>query len=265
VGIEWRRIRQLVISHLHPDHFGLAAEIRGLSGAAVLMHRVEAARMLPAWRDRDAVARHWAWLAEHGVPPADSEEIAQTSHGVAEFIDAVEVDRELEDGDRLPLEEGELEVLWTPGHSPGLISLYLRERRLYFSSDHIIQKITPNIGLYGASAANPLADYLASLARVRELEIDLILPSHGRPFNGHREWIAATEEHHRGRCRRMLDAVSSAARTAYEVVGFEWGPHLSPLNERFAVAETLAHLEYMRQQGRVETWRENGLVYWRKA
>jgi len=265
IGITWRDVRRLVISHMHPDHFGLMAEVKELSGAEVLMHRVEAAHLLPRWRDRGVVGRHWEWLAEHGVPASDSEEIGQASVGVAEFVETAEADRVLEDGDRLAVEGGELEVLWMPGHSPGLLTLYWRERRLYFSSDHIIEKITPNIGLFSNAQGDPLADYLRSLDRLRSIEIDQILPSHGHPFNGHHEWIAATERHHRERCGRMLAAVAEAARTAYEIVPFEWGEHLSPLNERFAVAETLAHLEYMRRRGEVESRRDGGVVKWRKV
>ncbi len=263
-GIAWRDIRQLIITHTHPDHFGLAAEVRRLSGAHILMDRAEAA-VIPHYRDPESLARQMAWLAENGVPPEEGQEVAQASVGIAEFIDPVEADRTLEDGDRLPVEGGELQTLRTPGHSPGLLTFYFTPRRLYFSSDHIIEKITPNIGLHARSAANPLADYLASLERLKPLSIDQILPSHGHPFSGHQAWIAATEEHHRLRCDRMLAAVADGARTAYQVVGVEWGFHLSPLGERFAVAETLAHLEYMRRQGLVECARHDGLVRWRKV
>ncbi len=264
VGIDWNEIRQLVITHLHPDHFGLMAEVKQQSGAEVLMHRVEATYLLPRWRDRHVVARHWEWLSEHGVPPADSEEIGQASRGVAEFVETTEPDRLLDDGESLPVEGGSLQVLWTPGHSPGLITLYSPERRLYFSSDHVIQKITPNVGLFSSAMGDPLADYLKSLDRLRRLDIDLILPSHGHPFTGLREWIAATELHHRDRCERILAATAGTPRTAYEIIPFEWGDHLSPLNERFAVAETLAHLEYMRRQGCVEPIRDGSVLRWRK-
>ena len=73
----------------------------------------------------------------------------------------VKVDRRLSDGDRLKVKGGELETLWTPGHSPGLLTFYFPQRKLYFSSDHMVEKITPNIGLHSHSAKNPLADYLA--------------------------------------------------------------------------------------------------------
>jgi glyoxylase-like metal-dependent hydrolase (beta-lactamase superfamily II) len=264
LGVEWPQIRQLLLTHIHPDHFGLAAEIQRLSGAEILLHRAEAAWM-PRWQQEDSLSRHAAWLEEHGVAHGESGEISQAFVGVAEFIEVVETYRTIEDGERLPVEGGELQVLWTPGHSPGLLTLYWPERRLYFSSDHIIERITPNVGVHSDSAGNPLGDYLASLQRVRRLEIDCILPSHGPPFGGHRAWIDATMEHHRLRCERMLAAVAERERTAYEVAVVEWGTHLSPLAERFAVAEALAHLEYMRRGGRVEPRREGGVVRWSKT
>jgi glyoxylase-like metal-dependent hydrolase (beta-lactamase superfamily II) len=262
--VGWHQIRQLLLTHIHPDHFGLAGEIQRLSGADILLHPAEAARM-PLWREEGFLSQHSSWLEEHGVPPDESGEIAQASVGVAEFIEVVDNYRTIEDGERLPVEGGEIQTLWTPGHSPGLLTLYWPDRRLYFSSDHIIERITPNIGLHAYSSENPLADYLASLDRVRRLDIDCILPSHGPPFGGHRAWIDATLEHHRTRCQRMLAAVAERPRTAYEVATVEWGTRLSPLAERFAVAEALAHLEYMRRQGRVESRREDGMVRWRKT
>ncbi len=260
-GAGWSDIRQILISHLHPDHFGLAAEVQRQSGATILMHAAEAALATPRFLD-DFFSKHTAWLAEHGVPADETEEIAQASRGVEEFIEMVQPDRTLGDGDRLPVAGGNLEVWWTPGHSPGLLTFYWPQRKLYFSSDHLIEKITPNIGLHSHSSQNPLGDYLASLERIKEKEIDLVLPSHGHPFGGHREWIVATEKHHRDRCGRMLAAVATRPLTAYEVVNVEWGS-LSPLNERFAVAETLAHLEYIRRQGRVASVPDDGLIRWK--
>src|SRR5579885_1956822 len=158
---------------------------------------------------------------------------------------------------------GEIEALLTPGHSPGLLTFYFAGRKLYFSSDHMVEKITPNVGLHGHSSGNPLGDYLASLERVRELDIDWVLPSHGQPFRNHRDWICATMLHHEARCRRMHSAVAATPRTAYEVAAAEWGRRLSPLNERFAMAEALAHLEYLRRQGQVAAVRDGNLIRWR--
>jgi len=265
VGMEWTDIRQIVLSHLHPDHFGLAAEVKRRSGAPLAMHRVEADLVLPRWRDEDFLVRHTSWLAEHGVPAAESEQISQASRGITEFIEPVEADQKLEDGDRIPVRGGVLELIWSPGHSPGLLTLYLPQRKLYFSSDHMIEKITPNIGLHSHSAENPLADYLRSLERVHALDIDLILSSHGQPFHGHHAWIAATQEHHRTRCQQMIEALAAAPQTAYQLLAAVWGNHLSPLNQRFAVAETLAHMEYLRQQGRVAPRRAEGVVRWEKV
>ncbi|SRR5579884_80846 len=263
IGVQWTQIRRLIITHLHPDHFGLAAEVRERSANGIWMHKAEAALLSPRFMDNDLFSEQSAWLIENGAPRDATEEIAQASQGISEFIDMFSPDGFLEDGDRIPVQEGEIEALLTPGHSPGLLTFYFAGRKLYFSSDHMVEKITPNVGLHGHSSENPLGDYLASLKRVRELDIDWVLPSHGQPFRGHRDWICATMQHHEARCRRMQATVAEAPRTAYEVAAAEWGRHLSPLNERFAMAEALAHLEYLRRQGRVAVVRDGPLIRWR--
>ena len=72
LGVSWPEIRQLVLSHIHPDHFGLAAEIQQLSGAEVLMHPVEAGGMTPDYFDHDFFLSHSAWLLTSGEMPLPS-------------------------------------------------------------------------------------------------------------------------------------------------------------------------------------------------
>src|SRR5581483_3298229 len=72
IGVPWTDIRRLIITHLHPDHFGLAAE-------------------------------QSAWLTENGAPRDETEEIAQASRGISEFIDMFSPEGFLEDGDRIPI------------------------------------------------------------------------------------------------------------------------------------------------------------------
>jgi glyoxylase-like metal-dependent hydrolase (beta-lactamase superfamily II) len=113
-------------------------------------------------------------------------------------------DRLLSGGETIATAHGALEVLWTPGHSPGHVCLYDRERRVLISGDHILQHISPNIGWQPGRDA--LGEFLSSLDRIAALDVDLILPSHGAPFTGHREWVRKTHEHHAERCARIVDA-----------------------------------------------------------
>jgi glyoxylase-like metal-dependent hydrolase (beta-lactamase superfamily II) len=170
-------------------------------------------------------------------------------------------DRILFGGEDIETAIGPLRTHWTPGHSPGHLCLYSPQRKLLFSGDVMLEHITPNISWDPHTDA--LADFLGSLAGLGELDIDLILPSHGDPFSGHRNWIAETVGHHRERCDQIYGLVSSAPRTAHLLVAELWRKKLSPINHHFAVFEVLAHLEHMQRQGRVHTREHEGALEWR--
>jgi len=163
-------------------------------------------------------------------------------------------------GEELPTALGPLEIVWTSGHSPGHICLYSRPHRLLFSGDQIIENITHNIGWH--PGRDMLAECLESLDRLAALDIDLILPSHGDPFSGHRAWIAETVGHHRERCDEILNLLEQSPRTAHQMVGVMWRNRLSPINHHFAIFEVLAHLEHLRRQGKVGHRGSNGTLEW---
>lgn len=152
-------------------------------------------------------------------------------------------------GETIAILDGCLEAIWTPGHSPGHLCLYERRRRLLFSGDHMLENISPNIGWQPEE--DPLGAYLESLRKTAELDIDLILPSHGPPFRGHREWIANAFAHHRERCDRILELLQGAPKAAHALVAELWIRPLSRFHYRFAIYEVLAHLEYLRRLGQV--------------
>src|SRR5256886_15123590 len=113
-----------------------------------------------------------------------------------DYVSVVEADALLEGPERLPMAATELEVVWTPGHSRGHCCFYWPARRVLFSGDHLLPKISPNIGLHPQSGADPLDDYLGSLERIPRLEVNLVLPAHGDSFSDHCGRIAAIMLHH---------------------------------------------------------------------
>jgi glyoxylase-like metal-dependent hydrolase (beta-lactamase superfamily II) len=157
--------------------------------------------------------------------------------------------RRLEGGESFDALHGEWRIVHTPGHAPGHVCLYDPVRRLLLSGDHVLEHISPNIGWMPGIDA--LGEYLASLDTLAALDVDLILPSHGAPFTGLKGWIAATRSHHQERSGNVLSALDAGPRTAHEVVLTLWTRELSPFHYRFALFEALAHLEYLRRQGRV--------------
>ncbi|HEU0052818.1 MAG TPA: MBL fold metallo-hydrolase, partial [Longimicrobium sp.] len=166
-------------------------------------------------------------------------------------------------GERGPLPGGGgWEWIHTPGHSPGHVTIYHPERRILIAGDHVLPHISPNIGA-DIYADDPLSDYLASLARLRDLPVDLVLPSHGAPFDGLAARVDAIAAHHAERNERIL-ALLESPRTAYEVALGVWGD-LPPANLLHAIRETLAHLIYLKRHGQVASESVGGADLWRRA
>jgi glyoxylase-like metal-dependent hydrolase (beta-lactamase superfamily II) len=259
------RIRRILITHIHPDHFGLAAELRRRSGAELVIHRLEVALMEPRYAGAEDLVRDVAaWLSKNGVPSKEAEFIKSASMAAREFVSVVEPDTLLEGAERVPFEGGPLIVTWTPGHSPGHCCFYWPERRLLFSGDHLLPKISPNIGLHPQSGADPLTDYLGSLDRIRRLEVSLVLPAHGDPFTDHRARIDAIVQHHRERKDAVVALAAGGPQSGWELAGrlFKGVMERNVFQQRLALQETLAHCQSLAQEGRLAKQVAEGLVRW---
>jgi glyoxylase-like metal-dependent hydrolase (beta-lactamase superfamily II) len=259
-SIGWHEIRQIVLTHMHPDHMGMAAHLLELTGAELAMHQAEADHL----RLVTGGDRRIPWLQEayslSGVPLSLETKMEEHFSTIRESFHPLDPGRLFVGGEQLETALGPLEIVWTSGHSPGHICLYSRERKLLFSGDQILENITPNIAWH--PGRDMLAEFLDSLAALALLDIDLILPSHGEPFSGHRAWIAETIGHHQERCDEILNLLVESPRTAHQMVGQMWRRELSPINHHFAIFEVLAHLEHLKRQGKVRHRHENGALEW---
>jgi glyoxylase-like metal-dependent hydrolase (beta-lactamase superfamily II) len=262
LGIAWSDIRSVLLTHIHPDHMGLVRRVIALTGASLMVHRADV-RLVAEVAE---VHRFLAWqhkiFIASGVAPEMLGVLEGTHAEVEKSLYRLEPDVALAGGETIETAAGELQVIWTPGHSPGHVCLYLAPRRVLFSGDHILEHISPNIGWHDDHDA--LGDYLTSLDRIAALEIDLILPSHGAPFAGHREWVAKTRAHHAERCNLLLGGLDGESKTAAELIPSVWNRPLSPFHYRFALFEVLAHLEHMARTGRVRAVEEAGVTRWSK-
>ena len=261
LGLGWGAIREIVISHMHPDHVGAAAEIRRRSGAPVRMHPAEAALVAP--RDgSEFFAKTESYLSENGVPEEHIATMKKGARAVANDMERFVPDLEITDRETLSYNGGSLEVLLTPGHSPALLTFYNADARILISTDALLERITPHIGVHPFYGGDPLSEYLESLGRLGRLEVERILPSHGDPFGGHAECIEAVQRHHARRLDKIHGVVDGNELHAYAVAGVVWGEDRSLIDRRFAMAEALSHLEHLRRSGRVERSQPDGVAYW---
>ena len=261
VGVTRESLKYVVLTHAHPDHYGLAGPVRDWSGAAVALHEEEerlARRFVDRWpEDRAHTSEVFARL---GVPAQVAGAFLRASDVIHGFYAAFHPDIVLA-GPRGPLPGGGgWEWIHTPGHSPGHVTVYHPRRRILITGDHVLPRISPNIGadLY---ADEPLSDYLASLRQLRELPVDLVLPSHGEPFADLAARIDVLLAHHDERNAQILAFLASGARTVFEVARGVFGD-LPPENLLHAVREALAHLRYLRRHARVRPHDDAGVERW---
>ena len=250
-------ITTLVLTHAHPDHVGLSGLIQTASGAPVYMLAGEDRRLFGVWT-ADGGDMYEALAAMYAANGFTSEEVAaarkltERTRGILR-LPPPETVRLLDDGDTLRLGAHTYTAIWTPGHSDYHLCL-LRDDGLFIAGDHILPAITPNIGWYPNARPDPLRDYFAALAKVRDLPARLVLPGHGRPFTGLAARVDELRRHHEERGDQILAILDSASGDldANSVATVLFGARLrSDDDRRFALVEALAHLEYLRGEGRV--------------
>ena len=242
-GLSTEAIAQVVLTHKHADHIGLAREIHDRSGARVFVHE----------DDWDGVtnldARHVEFvplvrrrLRDFNTPEADIENLTRfLGHG-KRFARQTPAEK-LRDGQTFTISGRELEVIHTPGHTQGSISL--RYGRHLFSGDHVLPTITPNIGAGELRRSGMMRRFLNSLDRVAPLQADdlVVLPGHGQPFSNLAERCAELKAHHGQREQAILEIVRSGEpKTVYEIARALW-PKLPGYHLVLGTAEVNAHLE----------------------
>jgi glyoxylase-like metal-dependent hydrolase (beta-lactamase superfamily II) len=247
-----------VLTHHHPDHVGLSAELHEQSGANVYMHPLDEEALHILWSnsmpERFKSVSHF--FMQHGLPPTKlwySNVEPTVMHNMIR-VPAHEAFTFIEDGDEIELAHERYQVLWLPGHSDGLIGLFRARDGVFLASDHVLPRITPNIGLYSASnRPNPLGDYLNSLEKVRNLPATNVLPGHGEPFPILQDRVVEIIEHHEHRLTQILSLVQAQPQHAYQLTEQLFGARLkNDEARRMAVAEVIAHLEYLRLKGQLE-------------
>ena len=232
-----RHVARIVVTHFHPDHIGAAAEIHGLTGAPVLQSARDAELTRLVWADATWPERLAEWFEQHGMPRASARTIVDEGRLYGPFI------RYPAHPELLGDEVAGWRVVATPGHADGHVCL-LRDGVLG-AGDHLLADISPAIGLYPHGDPDPLGAYLASLEHVEALAPRLVLPAHGDPFEDGAARARELIAHHRARLAETHAALpAGSARTAYDVSLDLFGDRLvDDSSRRFAVAETLAHLE----------------------
>ena len=257
-----RPVARILTTHMHPDHVGLAGWLAERCGSELIATQAEwmAARML--WLDdtdglKDAYGRFYR---QTGLDEPMVEELKRRRGAYRHMVSPIPaVFRPIRDGDTLRIGGRDWRVLTGQGHSPDHVCLHAPDLNLLIAGDQVLPKISPNVSVWpSAPEADPLGDYLSSLAMFDDLPGDvLVLPSHGLPFRGLAARLAALSAHHDDRLAVTRDACREPA-DAKAVTGALFPRPLDQHQMMFAVGEALAHLNRLVALGQVDRSLRNG-------
>ncbi len=243
-GVDWPEVERIAVTHMHPDHVGGAEDAAAATGAPVYQGALDYAQCERVWGSTDWPERMAGWLVSHGVPAESTQELIEQGHAFAEFVRFQHDPSLLYEGSEL----AGWQVLELPGHADGHIG-FLRDGVL-IGGDTLLHRITPAVGLYPESRPDPLGDYLGTLERLAELAPRIVYPGHGEPVEDAAGRARGLIAHHRERLDVTEGALGAEPRTGFEVSHVLFGRELPPTQRRFAVAETLSHLERLVREGR---------------
>jgi glyoxylase-like metal-dependent hydrolase (beta-lactamase superfamily II) len=262
-------IELLVITHQHMDHFGLASILARRSGAEVAALD-SLGPFLASYGEQIDLEDLFAerLMLRHGIPAEVATALRAVSAGFRAWGSAVEVTRPLVDGSQLTLADHTLRVLHRPGHSPSDTVFLDESRSILLAADHLIGHISSNPLLarplgsapdYDGPRPQALLTYMASLEQTREMDVELVLPGHGRPIVDHASLIDERFRMHRRRAEKIAGLIADQPRTAHEIAQELWG-NVAVTQAFLTLSEVLGHVDLLAREGRVVEEEREGVV-----
>lgn len=260
----WRRLEsrlpalagmeRILVTHHHPDHFGMAARLAAARGIEVHISVAAAAASRVDHDPGDFGPELAAFADRVGFEPEPEFGDFLSGRRYRSIISGAPPRVvTLVAGEEIATQAGAFCVSLHDGHAPGHACLHAADSGLLVSGDQVLPHISPNISLYPDIAdEDPLGDYLESLERLGALPPDtVVLPAHGRPFAGLHGRLDALKAEHGQRLARIVETCKPGARTGEVVAALFRLSRLDALNRLLATAETLAHLRYLERRGQL--------------
>jgi glyoxylase-like metal-dependent hydrolase (beta-lactamase superfamily II) len=244
-------IERVVITHQHIDHIGLVRIVAARSGAEV----VALDRLVPfveGYSEQAAADDEYAaeMMLRHGIPEDVARALQSVSLAFRAWGSRADVSHVVREGEALEFAGRSLEVLFRPGHSPTDTVFLDRERRMLIAGDHLLAHISSNPLISRPAGRRPLVEYIESLERTREMDLDIVLPGHGDPIDDHRSLIDDRLRLHRRRADKIERLIAERPRSAYEIAQSMWG-NIAVTQAFLTLSEVLGHTDLLVRDARV--------------
>jgi glyoxylase-like metal-dependent hydrolase (beta-lactamase superfamily II) len=268
-GLEGKPVKAVYVTHMHPDHIGMAGWLVRKFNCPLWMTALEymTCRVmagdtgLPAPEESIRFYRGAGWNDQALI------KFQERFGSFGKSIDVLPQNyRRLHDGQRLRIGRHEWRIVVGSGHSPEHACLYCAEQKLFISGDQVLPKISSNVSVFPTEPqANPLAHWLDSIEKIkREVPDDvLVLPAHNEPFRGlHARLDHLARGHHAGLDR--LRVALATPKRAIDVFGTLFARTITdePMLLGMATGESLAHLNYLVNSGEATVEADKQGVNW---
>jgi len=252
-----RPLTRVFVTHMHPDHVGMAGWLTRKFGVRLWMTRLEylSCRVTVSDTGREAPPDATTFFHRAGWSDAAIESYVVRFGNFGKHIHALpDSYRRLQDGETLRIGVHDWHVVVGNGHSPEHACLRSAALGVLISGDQVLPRISSNVSVFPTEPdADPLGDWMASLAKLRaDLSDDLlVLPAHGEPFRGLHARLDRLASGHVKGLERLLRALAEPKR-AIDVFGALFARPIDSLGELLGMAtgESVAHLNYLVATGR---------------
>jgi glyoxylase-like metal-dependent hydrolase (beta-lactamase superfamily II) len=258
-GFAIEKLKRIVISHGHVDHYGNAQTLAEESGCELYVHPHDVEKVCGEGRWFKTLEREMPYFVHLGVPEPTLHamlELTKRGRAYARQVDKARV-KPLSEGQRFRFRHFEAEVLHMPGHTPGLVCLWLPQAKVLLADDHMLAKVSPNpvldLTLGNADTKfKALVSYCKSAQRAMAMEIDCVLPGHGEAFRGHRALLESLLQFYAARQQRILKRLEEKGpQTVHELIAAVF-PRVDLGRMYLMLSEVLGNVEVLEDAGKVK-------------
>ena len=268
-GVQISDVRRILLTHAHVDHCGLARQVRDeANNAEIFIHKWESGHLF----GKPENAAFQNLMNRAGVPSDVFRKIQETFNQIGLLTETLSENElsELNDEMELEFSGGILKVLHTPGHTPGSCSFFREANRTLIAGDCVLKRITPNPVL----APDPIdktkrfksiAEYLVSLAKIKNCSPTLIYGGHGEPVDDFEELFHRYVRSIDDRQKQVVELITQNSANAFETARKLFPEAIDKDVHRFlAISEAVAHLDYAESEGKIAVELKDGVEFYRK-